>query len=321
MGPAPWPGEWGLDAGALLLAVALDLALREPPAALHPVVWMGRLIAFLERLSPPADRPAAALAAGVGIAVLVPAGCGALAWLAAAGLRAAGPLPYLLGTAALLKTTFAVKGLGRAVAGTRNALQSGDLGRARAGLRSLVSRDARALTGPQVAMAAIESAAENTTDSYVGPWLAFALFGLPGAVAYRALNTLDSMIGYRGRYEHLGKAAARLDDVANLLPARLAALLMLAAGALRRLPARRGWRVARRDHRRTASPNAGWTIGACAGLLGVALEKAGHYRIGGGFRDPTWYDVGTAGRLVYGVALLAAPAALAVTAVRGLLWG
>ena len=123
MALSPWPGEWGLDAGALLLAVALDLAFREPPAALHPVA--GKLIGSL---------------------------------------------------------------------------------------RSLVSRDARALTGPQVAMAAIESAAENTTDSYVGPWLAFALFGLPGAVAYRALNTLDSMIGYSGRYEHLGKASARLDD-------------------------------------------------------------------------------------------------------------
>lgn len=321
MGPAPWPGEWGLDAAVLLLAVVLDLAFREPPAALHPVVWMGRLIAFLERRSPPADRPAAALAAGIAIAVLVPAACGALAWLAATVLRAAGPLPYLVGTAALLKTTFAAKGLNRAVTGTRVALQSGDLGRARDSLWNLVSRDARSLTGPQVAMAAIESAAENTTDSYVAPWLAFALFGLPGAVAYRAVNTLDSMIGYRGRYEHLGKASARLDDLVNLLPARLAALLMLAAGALRRLPARRGWRIAVRDHRRTASPNAGWTIGACAGLLGVALEKTGHYRIGGGFRDPFWYDVGAAARLAYGVALLAVPAAIAVTAVRGLLWG
>ena len=221
----------------------------------------------------------------------------------------------------MLNTTFAVKGLGRAVAGTRDALQSGDLDRARGSLRSLVSRDARALTAPQIAMAAIESAAENTTASYVGPWLAFALFGLPGAVAYRALNTLDSMIGYRGRYEHLGKASARLDDLANLAPARLSALLMLAAGALRRLPARRGRHIARRDHRRTASPNAGWTIGACAGLLDVALEKIGHYRIGDGFRDPIWYDVGAAARLAYGVAALAVPTALAVTSVRGLLSG
>ena len=321
MALSPWPGEWGLDAGALLLAVALDLALREPPAALHPVVWMGRLIGFLERRSPPADRPAASLAAGLAIAVLVTAGCGALAWLAATALRAAGPVPYLLGTAALLKTTFAVKGLSRAVAGTRDALQNGDLERSRDSLRSLVSRDASALTGPQVAMAAIESAAENTTDSYLAPWLAFALFGLPGAVAYRAVNTLDSMIGYRDRYEHLGKASARLDDLVNLMPARLAALLMLAAGALRRLPARRGWEIARRDHGRTASPNAGWTIAACAGLLGVALEKPGHYRIGGGSRDPFWYDVGAAARLVYSVALLAAPAAITVAAVRGLIWG
>ena len=321
MALSPWPGEWGLDAGALLLAVALDLAWREPPAALHPVVWMGRMIAFLERRSPPADRPAASLAAGLGIAVLVPAACGALAWLAATALRAAGPLPYLLGTAALLKTTFAVKGLSRAVAGTRDALQSGDLGRARDSLRDPGEPRRARSHRPQVAMAAIESAAENTTDSYVAPWLAFALFGLPGAVAYRAVNTLDSMIGYRGRYEHLGKASARLDDLVNLLPARLAALLMLAAGALHRLPARRGWEIARRDHGRTASPNAGWTIAACAGLLGVALEKTGHYRIGDGFRDPFWYDVGAAARLVYGVALLAAPAAITVAAVRGLIWG
>ena len=96
---------------------------------------------------------------------------------------------------------------------------------------------------------------------------------------------------------------------------------MLAAGALRRLPARRGWRIALRDHRLTASPNAGWTIAACAGLLGIALEKTGHYRIGGGFRDPYWYDVAAAARLAYAVTLLAVPTALAVTAVRGLIRG
>lgn len=81
--------------------------------------------------------------------------------------------------------------------------------------------------------------AENTTDSYVGPWLVFALLGVPGAVSYRAVNTLDSMIGYRGRYEYVGKAAARLDDAVNLVPARVSALLLLAAGSLSRLPVRR----------------------------------------------------------------------------------
>ena len=318
---SPWLDAWGLDAGALLLALALDLVWREPPAALHPVVWIGRLITFLERRAPGPERPAAALAAGLGIALLVPLGGGVLAWLAAIALRAAGPLPYLLGTALLLKTTFAVRELGRAAHDTRTALQAGAIHRARDSLRRLVSRDARTLGAPEVAMAAIESVAENTTDSFVAPWLAFALFGLPGAVAYRAIDTLDSMIGYRGRFEHLGKAAARLDDLVNLVPARISAALLLAAGALRRLPARRGWRIAWRDHRRTESPNAGWTIAACAGLLRVALEKLGHYRIGHGLPDPTWHDLAAAQRLAYAVAALAVPLAVAVTAVRGLLWG
>ena len=111
-----------------------------------------------------------------------------------------------------------------------------------------MSRDTRTLAPPLVAMAAIESVAENTTESFVGPWMAFALFGLPGAFACRAINTLDSMIGYRGRYEHLGKAAARLDDLVNLVPARLSALLMLVAGRLFcALPAGRGWRITLRD--------------------------------------------------------------------------
>ena len=318
---SPWLQAWGLDAGALLLALVLDLVWREPPAALHPVVWMGRLIGLLERRAPGPERPAAALAAGLGIAVLVPLACGVLAWLAAMALRAAGPLPYLLGTALLLKTTFAVRELGRAAHGTAGALQAGAVPRARASLRRLVSRDTRTLGAPEVAMAAIESVAENTTDSFVAPWLAFALFGLPGAVAYRALNTLDSMIGYRGRYEHLGKAAARLDDLVNLVPARLSAALLLAGGALRRLPVGRGWHIATRDHRHTESPNAGWTIGACAGLLGVALEKLGYYRIGHGLPDPTWQDLAAAERLAYAAAALAMAVAVAVTVVRGLVWG
>ena len=317
----PWLDAWGLDAGALLLALAVDLVWREPPAALHPVVWMGKLIEFLESRAPGPERPTAALAAGLGIALLVPLGCGVLAWLTVMALRAAGPLPYLIGTAVLLKTTFAVRELGHAARSTRGALQAGAIHRARASLRRLVSRDASALSAPQVAMAAIESVAENTTDGFVGPWLAFALFGLPGAVAYRAINTLDSMIGYRGRYEYLGKAAARLDDLVNLVPARLSAALLLAAGARRRLPARRGWRIAWRDHRRTASPNAGWTIGACARLLGVALEKLGHYRIGHGLRDPKWRDLAEAERLAYAAAALAMAGSVVVTALRALPWG
>ena len=173
------------------------------------------------------------------------------------------------------------------------------MGEARYELRSLVSRDAAALDQSLASAAAIESVAENTTDSYIGPWLAFALLGLPGAFAFRAVNTLDSMIGYRGRYEYLGKASARLDDAMNLIPARISAAMMLAAGALCRLPAGRGWRWALTGRRLTASPNAGWTIGAMSGLLGVALEKSGHYRIGEGLREPGPGHIGASIRVAY----------------------
>ena len=315
-----WPGEWYLDAGALLLALALDLALRELPNAVHPVVWMGKLVSLLERIGPSAGSRTASLIWGAGMAVFVPVLAGGLAWLAANGLRELGPIPYLIGAAALLSTTFAVKGLAQAAKSIQNSMDEGCMGEARHELRSLVSRDATALDQSLASAAAIESVAENTTDSYIGPWLAFALLGLPGAFAFRAVNTLDSMIGYRGRYEYLGKASARLDDVMNLVPARISAGLILAAGALCRLPARQGWRWALTGRRLTASPNAGWTIGAMSGLLGVALEKSGHYRIGDGLREPGPGHIGVSIRVAYAVAAVGIPVAVGVLALRGLAW-
>lgn len=317
-----WSGDWRLDVAVLAVAVALDATTRELPPAIHPVVWMGKMISWLEARAPAAERPYAALAAGAGTALLVPVLFGGMVWLVAAGLRWIGPIPYVVVGAVLLSSTFAVKGLGLAGQAARRAVESGDRVAVRESLRSLVSRDTSGLTAPFILMAAIESVAENTTDSFVGPWLAFGLFGLPGAFAYRALNTLDSMIGYRGKYEYLGKASARLDDLVNLVPARLSALLMLvAAGPACGLQARRGWRVARRDRKLTASPNAGWTISAMAGLLGVALEKVGHYRLGNGLREPTTNDVQAAVRLCYTLAVAALPVAGALVSARALLWG
>ena len=204
----------------------------------------------------------------------------------------------------MLRTTFTVKGLSSAARQTCQTLGEGRLDAARTSLRNLVSRDSSSLTAPLVAASAIESVAENTTDSYVGPWLAFALFGVPGAVAYRAINTMDSMLGYRGRYEYLGKVAARLDDLANLIPARLSALLLLVSGVLSRLPAGRAWSIMLRDRRCTASPNAGLTMGAMAGLLGTRLEKPGQYCLGGGLREPEAGDIATAVRVAERAAVL-----------------
>lgn len=314
-----FPGEWYLDAGALALAVALDIAFRELPPALHPVVWIGKLVSGLERIGPSAEARLSALAWGGLMALVVPVLVGGLAWLAANGLRELGPAAYVIGVGVMLSTTFAVSGLGRAAKEIEKSMEDDSLADARQGLSSLVSRDASALTPSLTAAAAIESVAENTTDSYIGPWLAFAVIGLPGAFAFRAVNTLDSMIGYRGRYEYLGKASARLDDVMNLAPARISALLMLAAGPFCRLSAGRGLRLAWAGQRVTSSPNAGWTIGAMSGLLGVTLEKEGHYRIGDGLEDPESRHIGASVRVAYVVAALGLPVVVAVLAGRGLL--
>ena len=212
-----------------------------------------------------------------------------------------------------------MRGLGGAAHEIQHSIEYGDILMARYSLRGLVSRDASELSEPQVAAAAIESVAENTTDSFIAPWLAFALLGLPGAIAYRAVNTLDSMIGYRGKYEYLGKVSARLDDLLNLIPARLSAGLLLLAGmASSAYNTRQGWRTALREHRLTESPNAGWTIAAAAGLLGVSLEKPGHYVLGSTFRDPESSDIGRAVRLVYIVAGLAAVLTVGLFLVVGL---
>jgi len=327
MGWQAFPGEWYLGAAVLLLALVFDCVLGEPPDVLHPVVWMGKLIALLERLFPMGGN-AASLLAGAGIALFVPALFGLAAWLAIQGLRELGTIPYLLGGALLLKTTFSVKGLGQAAQVTRRFLVAGDLDAARRSLERLVSRDTQKLDEPLVAAAAIESVGENTTDSYIAPWLAFALLGLPGAFAYRAVNTLDSMIGYHGKYEYSGKAAAKLDDLVNLVPARLSALLLLAAGLfaglsrrvaepLEAVSVRRGWKIIRRDHGLTESPNAGWTMSAMSGLIGVALEKPGHYLIGNGLRRPDAADIGQAVRLAYLTAALGVLTTLCLLVMSG----
>ena len=301
----PWHPDWYFNVAVLLLALALDIALPEPPSAVHPVVWMGKLISVLERFATTMGNTVAFLL-GVFMAAAVPALFAAAAWLAAIALFALGDIPFLVGAAILLKTTFTVRGLANAARETQRSIEDADIHLARHSLRGLVSRDATELPEPLVAAAAIESVAENTTDSFIAPWLAFALLGLPGAFAYRAVNTLDSMIGYRGKYEYLGKASARLDDLLNLIPARMSAGLLLLAGIVSECPVGQGWRIALREHRLTASPNAGWTIAAMAGLLSVSLEKPDHYIIGREFREPTAADIGNAVRLAYIAAALGA---------------
>ncbi len=263
---------------ALLLALAVDATVGELPARVHPVVWMGALITGLRRLAP-ADGALRQLVAGGAIVVIVPLASAATAWLLLRWLRP-WPALHVLLHAAVLTSTFALRELGRAGSRVRVAMDIGDLDASRYALRSLCSRDASSLSEQEVAGAAIESLAENASDSFVAPLFYYALFGLPGAVFYRAVNTLDAMIGYHGRYEYLGKASARLDDLLNFVPARLTALFLMVGGILTGRPALRGVSTMRRDGGSTESPNAGRPMAMTAGLLGVCLEKPGHYALG-----------------------------------------
>jgi adenosylcobinamide-phosphate synthase len=280
---------------ALLAALAWDRLLGEPPARVHPVVWIGAAIARARGLAAP-GRPLVELAVGATLALLLPAAVAALGVLVLAALE---PLPLVRFAveAYLLKSTFALRALGEAAEEVRRPLVAGDLEAARRALRSLCSRDPSTLDAELVAAAAVESVAENASDSFVAPLFWYGVLGLPGALFYRAVNTLDAMIGYRGRFEHLGKASARLDDLLNLLPARLTALLLLAAGWWHGCDVRHAAAIRARDARLTASPNAGHPMAAMAGLLGVVLEKPGAYRLGDARRAVTPVAIDEAWRL------------------------
>jgi adenosylcobinamide-phosphate synthase len=292
----------------VVLAVAIDVAFGDPPNRFHPVAWIGRALARGRgRLCH--GSPSALLVAGgaltLGVMALA-ALAGGLVTFAAAALGAAG----LVLEAAVLKSTLALRDLAGAARSVARALASGDLPGARATLGfHLVSRPTVALDPGHVASGAIESVAENLTDAFVAPLLFYLVFGLPGALGYRALNTADTMLGYRhGPLEYFGKIAARLDDLANLVPAPLAALAIVLAGGRR---ARGAWSAMLRDHDHTASPNAGWTMAAAAGALGITLEKPQSYRLGDG-PVASGDDIERGVRLVIRAAIMVLAAAIAV---------
>ncbi len=302
---------------ALWLALAVDRWLGEPPAPLHPVVWVGRYLDWIgSRLAPRAADAKPLDLSGFAMGAL--GWCvGAMAAFAVASVVQSLAMQWLpvwamavvLGLA--FKPLFAWRMLRDEVLAVETALgESLDAGRAR--LARLVSRDVSVLSEREVRESAIESLAENLNDSLVAPVFWFVLFGLPGAALYRFANTADAMWGYRGErggrdWTWFGKWAARADDVLSWLPARLTALLLaLAAG---RWP-----RGVAREARRTPSPNSGWPMGAMALLLGVRLAKPGVYALNGEGRAATSADTARTAQLgeraAWGVAVIASLAML-----------
>lgn len=277
---------------AAFLGFLLDMWLADPGWMPHPVVLMGKCITRLEEVlrSRFPATPKGERAAGCVLAVLLPVGTlvltGAICLLA-------GRIHPLLGMAV---QTFwcwqalAVKGLAEESKNVYRQLAAEDLPGARRAVARIVGRDTQALTEEGVTKAAVETVAENFSDGVVAPLFYMMIGGAPLALCYKAVNTMDSMIGYKNqRYLQFGRAAAKLDDAANYLPSRLAAVFWIAAAGLTGQDVPNAWRIWRRDRRNHASPNSAQTESACAGALGVQLAGPAYY-FGEYYNKPTIGD-------------------------------
>jgi len=309
-------------AGAMVVAMVMDVLLGWPDGLFarigHPVTWLGASIAALDgRLNRSSDTPLQRRIAGAAaalIVIIVAAGCGYIVQrVVPSGLTGT----LLLGILAWPLVAF--RSLYDHVAAVRDPLRARNIDGARKAVSMIVGRDPQKLDEAGIARAAIESLAENTSDGIVAPVFWGALFGLPGILAYKAVNTLDSMIGHRTeRHEAFGWAAARIDDVANFIPARMAGLLFVLFAGNKRAQAMTCMRNDARHHR---SVNAGWPEAAMAGALGVRLcgprcyegKPANEPWLNGEARDPAAIDI-TRGLELYVGAMFALAAVLVVIA-------
>lgn len=265
----------------LFLAVFVDLLFGEPPETLHPTVWMGKVISFLkERIrseNAMVEKFNGALMA-LFIIILFSLPIYFILFIIRAHL---GRVAYIVIGALMLKSTFAIKCMKQYAMPIAESIEAGDVEKARSLLPFIVRRDPRKLNLQHIISAAVESIAEGTVDGVTSPFFYFALFGVPGAFAFRAINTLDSMVGYKDqKHINIGWFSAKLDSLANYVPARLTAFLMILAAWLLHENWQSAWRILRRDRNKTESINAGWPMSAMAGALTVQLEKPGFYVLG-----------------------------------------
>lgn len=302
-------------AAAFLLGVTADALLGDPPNVVHPVRALGLAARAYEAVVRPRLSPTAA---GIVGAIAIPTAAGLVASAAQYASRGR-PGGRVAAAATALALASAQRTLMRRAIEIADALDAGNIERARRLLGyHLVSRPTADLDASEVAGAAVESVAENLGDGVAGPWLAFALAGPAGAWAYRALNTLDSLWGYRDeQYAEFGRAAARLDDLANLVPARAAALAICVAAEQLASRGAIAFDVWRRDAALTDSPNAGQPMAAMAGALGVTLTKRGEYVLGAGLRPANASDIRSAVDVARSATGILAILSLAIIVLRG----
>ena len=300
---------------AVLGGFVLDAIFGDPAWLPHPVVYMGKAISALEkglRARLP-KTPEGELWGGRILAFCLPVGTFAITSLVCMGAAALHPLLGLAVQVFWCGQALAAKGLVQESTNVYRELTKPDLPAARIAVSRIVGRDTQDLTLEGVTRAAVETVAENASDGVIAPLLYMLIGGAPLALTYKAINTMDSMLGYKNeKYLYFGRIPAKLDDAANYLPSRLAALLWVAAAAFTHNDAKGAWKIWRRDRRNHASPNAAQTEAAMAGALGVQLAGPAWYfgirgekpTIGEHQRPIVPEDILRSNRLLYGGSVL-----------------
>ena len=295
---------------AVLGGFVLDALFGDPAWLPHPVVYMGKAISKLEKFLRPRlpKTPQGELLGGAIVAFCLPVGTFLLTGLVCWGAARLHPLLGLAVQMFWCGQALAARGLVQESTNVYKELKKPDLPGARKAVSRIVGRDTAELTAEGVTKAAVETVAENASDGVIAPLLYMLIGGAPLALTYKAINTMDSMLGYKNeKYLYFGRVPAKLDDVANYIPSRLAGLLWVAAAAFTGNSTRGAWKIWRRDRRRHASPNSAQTESACAGALGVQLAGPAYYfgeyypkpTIGDALRPIEPEDILRANRMMY----------------------
>ena len=295
---------------AVLGGFVLDALFGDPAWLPHPVVYMGKAISKLEKFLRPRlpKTPQGELLGGAIVAFCLPVGTFLLTGLVCWGSARLHPLLGLAVQKFWCGQALAARGLVQESTNVYKELKKPDLPGARKAVSRIVGRDTAELTAEGVTKAAVETVAENASDGVIAPLLYMLIGGAPLALTYKAINTMDSMLGYKNeKYLYFGRVPAKLDAVANYIPSRLAALLWVAAAAFTRNDAKGAWKIWRRDRRNHASPNSAQTESACAGALGVQLAGPAYYfgqyypklTIGDALRPIEPEDILRANRMMY----------------------
>ncbi len=305
---------------AVLGGFVLDALFGDPAWLPHPVVYMGKAISKLEKFLRPRlpKTPQGELLGGAIVAFCLPVGTFLLTGLVCWGAARLHPLLGLAVQMFWCGQALAARGLVQESTNVYKELKKPDLPGARKAVSRIVGRDTAELTAEGVTKAAVETVAENASDGVIAPLLYMLIGGAPLALTYKAINTMDSMLGYKNeKYLYFGRVPAKLDDVANYLPSRLAALLWVAAAAFTHNDAKGAWKIWRRDRRNHASPNSAQTESACAGALGVQLAGPAYY-FGEYYAKPT---IGDALRPIEPEDILRANQMMYVASSFALAWG